>query len=388
MLSYSFARPSTDSLFLGAHSQDGLPIVWLLVAVGATVTVALYSRVIAKIELARLLGLTSLGSGGVLIALLVARTSQVPFIHYALYVWKDVYIVLLVEGFYCYANAVFPIKQARWLYGIFGLIATLGSLVGNEAVGWVAPAYGSVVAIWCSLPALLLIWLVCIPFSRFAGKEKPVQEKAAPTFLASLSLIRASSYLLLLVILIAVIQVVITLIDYIFSGIVLQAYPDDDQRTAIMSDVYAYVDYATLVLHSLTGPILRVAGVPLVLLVVPLLLGSGVAALVAAPRFFVAMLVKVASKCMDYTIFRAAKEILYIPLSYAEKTQGKQVIDVLSYRVAKGGASALLLFLQLLVWVFLVEPLILVLIGLWIVLTIIVARRFRSKVSRDQEMGR
>ena len=32
-----------------------------------------------------------------------------------------------------------------------------------------------------------------------------------------------------------------------------------------------------------------------------------------------------------------------VPLSYAEKTQGKAIVDILTYRVAKGGASLLLM---------------------------------------------
>ena len=58
------------------------------------------------------------------------------------------------------------------------------------------------------------------------------------------------------------------------------------------------------------------------------------------------VVVKVASKSLDYSIFRAAKELLYLPLSQAEKTQGKALIDMLTYRVAKGGASVLLLILK------------------------------------------
>ena len=48
-----------------------------------------------------------------------------------------------------------------------------------------------------------------------------------------------------------------------------------------------------------------------------------------------------ASKAFDYSLFRSAKEMLYIPLSYEEKTRGKALIDMLAYRVAKGGASLL-----------------------------------------------
>ena len=205
--------------------------------------------------------------------------------------------------------------------------------------------------------------------------------------------VRKSSYVLLLVLLIAVIQLVVNLVDYEFNWIVRETFPDTDHRTAIIGQVYAALSVATIILHSMTGPVLRLVGVPAVLITVPVLIEAGLAAFVVWPGFLAAAVLKVASKCFDYTIFRAAKEILYIPLSYDEKTQGKQVVDVLGYRVAKGGASALLLGLAQIAAilratvVLLVSPLAMALVAIWLWLSIVVSRRFRMKVSREEEMG-
>lgn len=395
MVSYSIARPATESLFLEAHSADQLPVVWLLLAVFVTITVAGYSRLMARLELLRLFGGTSLASGLVLAALLACRAADVPNVHYALYLWKDIYIVLLVETFYSYANAVFPIQTARWVYGLFGVISSLGSLAGNLAVGPLAEEIGTATTLWVILPVTALMWLICIPFSRAAGVVRPPEEatEAVLNFSEALRAVRGSSYLLLLVVLIAVIQVVVTLVDWEFNWMVHEAFPDTDERTSVIGQVYAALSVMTILLHALTGPVLRLLGVPLVLLTVPALLGLGVVVFMVAPRFLSAALLKVASKCFDYTIFRAAKESLYIPLSYDEKTQGKSIVDVLSYRVAKGGASMLLMGLKQLSTrlasigvVALVSPLVLALVALWIGLTVVVARRFRAKVTREEEL--
>ena len=97
--------------------------------------------------------------------------------------------------------------------------------------------------------------------------------------------------------------------------------------------------------------------------------------------------VKVASKCFDYSIYRAAKELLYIPLDYEEKTKGKSVVDIITYRVGKGGASLLVLALQGLALARLVPQLTLGLVVAWIAVTILIARRFRRAVPREQEMS-
>ena len=76
---------------------------------------------------------------------------------------------------------------------------------------------------------------------------------------------------------------------------------------------------------------------------IPGLLGCAVAGFAIVPKFIAIASGKVASKAFDYSLFRAAKEILYIPLSHAERTQGKAFVDMMAYRMAKGATSVMLL---------------------------------------------
>ena len=48
------------------------------------------------------------------------------------------------------------------------------------------------------------------------------------------------------------------------------------------------------------------------------------------------------SKTVDYSVFRASKEVLYVPLPFTARYRGKLTIDALIYRSTKGLASALL----------------------------------------------
>ena len=47
-------------------------------------------------------------------------------------------------------------------------------------------------------------------------------------------------------------------------------------------------------------------------------------------------------KAFDYSLFRAAKEIFYIPLSFDARYRAKQVIDSFGYRFAKGGSAGVI----------------------------------------------
>jgi ATP/ADP translocase len=49
-----------------------------------------------------------------------------------------------------------------------------------------------------------------------------------------------------------------------------------------------------------------------------------------------------AFKSIDYSFFRITKEMLYLPLSSEVRFRTKQLIDVLGYRLSKGGASSVI----------------------------------------------
>jgi len=388
MLSYSLARPATESLFIESHTADGLPVVWLITAVAVIGVVGIYNRFVTRRGLLRLFGSASLLSAAVATGLLMAVELEVQGALFLLYAWKDIYIILLVEIFYSYTNSVFPIRQARWFYGLFGLIGSIGGLIGGLGAGEIAQHFGTTAVVWL-VPGLLIgLWLICQPLARRAGAGPSRGEEGSSTHLIeAVRVVSRSRYLLWMLGLVAITQVAITLVDFEFNRIVEAGVPNVDDRTAFVGQVYAAISAATLVLNALTGPVLRLAGVPLTLLAIPLLLGSGVGGLFLFPGLLVVAGVKVASKSFDYTLYRTAKEILYIPLSYTERTAGKSVTDMLTYRVAKGIASLVLLGLLAAELTELVLPLTLVLVGVWLGDVAVIVRRFRSVVSREREMA-
>ncbi|MFH1875217.1 MAG: Npt1/Npt2 family nucleotide transporter [Pseudomonadota bacterium] len=387
LLTYSLARPATESLFLQVHTSKALPQVWFFVGLGMFLTLWIYVRNLARMDLMHLMGNVCAISAILLVGMILACQYKLPGSFYALYVWKDIYIVVLVVIFYSFANSVFPIKTARWAYGFFGVMASSSAFLGNLAVGYLAAYFGSLHLLWLIVPILLISWVFCLFFAKVASGEVVHHQQEKTVHLRdAVGVMRKSSYLSLILLLVLLVQLVITLIDFEFNGILEQAFADLDQRTRMIGIVYAVIEIATMGLNILTGPVLRLAGVPLVLLIVPVLLGSGVGIFAIVPLFMTGAGLKVASKCFDYSIYKFAREMLYIPLSYVEKTQGKSIIDMFMYRLAKVGVSVLLMGLIALHAESLTTWLILVLCLVWIYITIIIVKRFRRKVSRQDEM--
>jgi len=385
LASYSFARPTCEALFIESYGSQAFPWAWLAVAVFAVLASALYARAASRHPLDRVLRGGALLSAGVLALLLSAHAFEVPGAAFALYVWKDIYIVVVLETFWAIANARFGLGQARWLYGFFLLAGTGGSMLGNLGLRALMPQLGTLGVLQAVLPILLIV--------AGLGGWAPVRTGLTtayasagprPTFHAQLSRLGASRYLQLLLTVVAVIQVGVTLVDAVWTRSLEQAFPTLDARTEAIGLVYLYTDVLSATLQLAAGPIVRLIGVPGVLLLVPALVAVSLGVYLASASYVAIAAAKVVGKACDYSLFRAAKELLYIPLDYTEKTEGKGLVDILGYRVAKGAASGILLALTAAGLLGATGYLAAALVVLWLMVTLPLIAAFRRRATAGE----
>ncbi|MBW2733439.1 MAG: hypothetical protein JRH20_13715 [Deltaproteobacteria bacterium] len=387
LASYSIARSISESIFLGHfQSDETLPLAWLAVTVVIIPTVLLYNRLARQLDLVHLFLASLLFSAALLVVLTIAMPFWPRTAAFLLYMWKDIYIVVLLENVFSFANIVFRVPSARRGYGFFLLIGTLGSLSSNMMVSLLTHHVGTAAQLWLILIPFFLAGIAGTTLGRVTGYPGPPRAQEAPKdHRPTWQVLSASSYLLLLLTLIGLVQIAITLVDYEHNAMVQQTFLDENQRTNMISHVYKAVDISTITMQLMVGTLLKWFGVPTVLLLVPAALGLATFGFILRRGFWPIAVAKVASKALDYSLFRAAKEILYIPLSYAEKTRGKALIDMLTYRVAKGGTAVLLFALASMALGRWVSTLTLGVIGCWILATVVIARRYRGLVNRSEE---
>ncbi len=410
LATYAVARPVSESLFLKEYTSKALPTVWMVVAAVALGVVALYNRYASWMPMLQLFGWVSVGSGLLVWGLIGLHIAGVRAGTFALYVWKDVYIVVLVEIFWGYANQVFDLRKARWLYGLFCVMGSLGGLVANLGVGPMARWWGTAHTAYLLVPMLVGMGLAVWALVRWVGHEptasaasqgysqKADTEASAETPHTGASLqtttaeasskkaawgdgfgvVWRSSYLWLVFLLILCSQIATNSLDYQYNQMLEKTYPNTDQRTAVVGQVYAIIDVVSMVFQFSTGLILRFVGVSATLLLIPVTLLVALCGFFVVPTFGMIAFAKIFDKSMGYSLFRAAKELLYLPLSHEEKTQGKAVVDVFSYRAAKGVASLLLLFLVYWQWSRWLGTITALLLCAWLVLTFAIVRRYRS----------
>jgi ATP/ADP translocase len=143
MLTYSIVKPVIDSLFLEYQSADMLPAAWILMMIAAFITMEILNQFNYRISLLKLFRWCCVISA-VLLLFFMGLFKFYPITSvYFLVVWKEVYIVVLVEMFWSFANVIFSIQSARWSYGWLLAMGSLGSVIGNLAIGSISQIMGS-----------------------------------------------------------------------------------------------------------------------------------------------------------------------------------------------------------------------------------------------------
>ncbi len=341
---YEFIRAVSTSLFIDAYGAKNLPRVMVAVPLGVFLLLYLYGRLLSWLGAKRALLLTS-----ILSAALIAGCYNLIIMGYAIavavaYVFREAYIVLIIEQYWSLINSTLNPKQARWINGPFCAVATIGSVTGGSLVAYLAPSLGSEVLLLFVAGSLLPAALFAMFAYAAAGEPQPAAtEQGGRQGHTGLKVLARSRYLIFLFLLILTTQVVSTVLDLRFNGLVETAIVDKDMRTAFYGRFYGqWLGISAFVLQLCAGFVLRFIPIRILHPGIPLVHLIAGAVLTVAPSLRSGATAFLLFKTLDYSLFRAAKEMLYIPLSFDARYRAKQVIDSFGYRFAKGGSAGVI----------------------------------------------
>jgi len=339
---YEFIRAVSTSLFIDAYGSKNLPWVMAAVPPAIFLIIYIYGRLLSQLGANRALAGTSLLSAGLIAGAYALLVQGYPLASAIIYVFREAYIVLIIEQYWSFVNSTLSAEQARSINGPFCGIASLGSIAGGSLVKSLAEPLGSEVLLLLAAASLIPAAICSVMAYRFAGEPQPSEgEKGGRLGHTGIRLFFQSRYLILILLLVLVTQVVSTVLDLRFNGLVEEAIPSKDARTAFYGGFYGQW-------LGITAALLQFIGVPILLRLLPLrLIHLGIpmihlvvcGVLTMAPSLGSGAAAFLFFKAFDYSIFRAAKEMFYIPLSFDARYRAKQVIDSLGYRLAKGGCA-------------------------------------------------
>lgn len=346
---YEFIRAVSNSLFVESYGAENLSRAMVAVPPGLVLLLYVYGILLSRLGATRTLVVTSLLSGALIFGCYIALSRGMHFASAIIYVFREAYIVIIIEQFWSFVNSTLTSAQAKRINGPFCAVASVGSVVGGVLVARWAEPLGTQTLLLFTAGSLIPSTIFSAIAYRLAGEPKPTLEEAGGRrgHLGARTLF-SSRYLVFIALLILSTQVVSTVFDLRFNGLVESEMPDVDARTAFYGSFSAVLNSCAAVLQLIVVPLaLRFISVRVIHLSIPMVhLLSGLA-LTLRPSLRTGALAYLLFKAFDYSLFRAAKELFYMPLSYDERYRAKQLIDSFGYRSAKGGSAGIIELVRL-----------------------------------------
>jgi AAA family ATP:ADP antiporter len=334
LFSYPLVRSATGAMFYDVYTSDQYSMATFIGVIALMVIIGINNKLQAKIGIHKLYLTTGILSILTLLFSFVGYKYGVKWMAYALFATKEAYIVLLVHTCLAFANALYNLADFKKLIGPLGAAGSLGGIIGGQLTSVLAKSYGTDTVFFASLIVILFTVL------SFYGTRKSHIKGLEPN--KSITPIKAvrgiKKYVFLIGAVVALSQFVIYIADLQFNIVFEKVVTSKDDRTAYFGEFYSYINMFSLFLQFVVLPFLLVrVNTKSLFLFIPVLylvlvlggLSFGVSSLFVIGSVFVTM------KGVDYSLFAAAKEVMFHPLLSLQKFGAKYITDMFVYRSAK-----------------------------------------------------
>jgi AAA family ATP:ADP antiporter len=353
LTSYTILRAARDGIFL--HKFDPLtqlPYVYIGIGVVIGFIVALYIRLAVRVSQVWLI------SGCLLFFILNiiafwetlrARWAPAPWIFY---VWTSVFGIIVTTQVWTVANSVLDLRQAKRLFPV----VSYGGILGGGAAGligvWLVKSIGTENLLLVQIPLLLLAILVAqVLIRRYSVTARTEQTeepggKGHAAFRRVAKTIFASSYLRLIVGVLALSAIVTLIVGFQFDIVVKHAlHSNKDQITAFKLYFTACLAFGAFLLQMIAGTrLVEKLGMRVTLFILPVAVMLGTITLVAFPvALWAGGVLKGSDYTVRYSIDRVSTELLYVPVPHSVRTQIKAITDMVVQRLADGVGGLMLL---------------------------------------------
>ncbi|MBT8446399.1 MAG: ATP translocase [Gammaproteobacteria bacterium] len=346
ILAYYQIKAASRSLLLEFGGTASFPYVWIYSAVVLLGVIVIYHRLVERFSRIKVV----LGSLALSMLLLVGFRLMLvdgsKAVAIAFYVFVDIFSVVLVEQFWSLTNSISRTEEGRRTYWL----VSSGGLVGGLTGGLLAAALVSGTAmttedLLLSCAGLLLVTGVLSVVMWRAGLFEEVPDGAAvEADRGNWRALVSSRYLLLIAAVLCLTQLANPIIEYQFLSAIDAAYENKDERTVFISQFFTVLGVVSLgVNFTLTPLIHRYLGIVAGLMVQPLLIAASTLVFMSHSTLLTAAAMKLSDRGLSYSINRASKELLYIPVDPLHTYQAKAWIDMLGYRLFKVMGSGLIL---------------------------------------------
>jgi AAA family ATP:ADP antiporter len=341
-------KPASKSLFIESLGASFLPYVMIGTAVTMILFITWYHKMVARYSRLNIVMGSCLVFSGLLMVFRILLNQPGPAVPFAFYIFVDILGVVLVEQFWSLTNSIYTTMEGRSWYGVVGT----GGLVGGVAGGAISAALIKftpvqtpdllLTAAGTILLILLLTWLMARAgiFCEVDHGTLSTQSVSA----GSWRILGHSRYLALIAGILLLTQFASPIVDYQFMNAVEAAYPDQEARTAYISMFFSILGLVSIGINlGVTSLVHRCLGTIVGLMVQPLLMLLCAWGFMLNSTLTLGSAAKISDRALSYSINRASKELLYVPVDSVLIYQAKAWIDMFGYRLFKVTGSLLIL---------------------------------------------
>ena len=320
----------------------------------------------------------------------------------AFYIWIGVFNMVAVAQFWAFANDVYTSERGKRLFPLVGVGATLGAALGSLLATLVFGGIGPYVLMLIAAAGLLVPVALTIIVNRREVEHRRDAQVVSEQPLAKGSngfkLVLTNRYLLLIALMVLVFNLVNTLGGFMLNDLITKAADSRiaaglataGDRRAIIATLSGTVltSVNILAFHLQTYVVSRqfkYIGVRGALFVLPLIALTGYAAVLVLPVLFVLQWTKIFENATDYSIQNTTRHALFLPTSREAKYNAKQAIDAFFVRTGDL-LQAGVVFIGTEVLALTVRSFALVnvvLVGVWLLLAVGIAREHRKMVGAE-----
>jgi hypothetical protein len=335
-------KATRDALFLSTFGVAALPRMVILSAVLSVALTLGLTRVMARTGPGRLVPRLFWLSGLLLLiewALVGPARSAAAVLFYLHFGGLG---ALLVSGFWALVNERFDPRAARGAIGRITTGASLGGLLGGilpERIGATLslPAMLPILGGFHLLAGLLVLWL-----RRATKPQEPSSRREGASARSPREVFLSSPYLQGIALLVVLTATAEGLLDYVFKAGATMAVRNETELLRLFATFYTGTAVLAILLQLLLlKPLLTHFGIARSAALLPGGASLGVLGAILLPGFGPLLAARAVEVVLHNSIFRAAYEMLYTPVSPQEKRATKLVLDVAVARVGDVVAGAM-----------------------------------------------
>ncbi len=329
----------------------------------------------------------------------------------AFFLWMGVFAVVMPAQFWAFANDVYDSDRGKRLFPIVGVGSALGAWVGAVVASSLFATVGPYLLLLLSAAGLV----GTIGLTRWIDRRTRIRRAEAGSASAASAtgdaaaeaplgreggfrLVFSQRYLLLIALLVMTINVVNTVGEFILGSLVTAdaaariasgaaaAGTEDVLIGEFYGRFFSWANFLGFAFQLLiVSRLFKYVGVRGTLFVLPLVATFTYGTAAVVPVLAIFSLVKVLENSTDYSINNTAKHALFLPTSREAKYKAKQAIDSFFWR-AGDMLQAVVVFVgvQLAFDVRGFAAINLVLIGVWLLICLGIAREHR-KLTREEQ---